>query len=271
MIVLLYSLAAAASAPGAAISRQESWHASWIAAHADQKDSQANASQPLPMFRYEFEVSKQVAEATLQISGLGQFEAHINGQNVTTAVLTPGWTDYRKRVFFDTYEVTALLRPGANAIGVLLGNGMYNVPQTEGRYTKFTGSFGQPKLTMQLSLRFADGSQQTIVSDGAWKTAPGPIVFSSVYGGEDYDARLEQPGWDQPGFHAEGWSAAAVVGGAGRKTCARRHSSCRSLPALRSRRGDTSRPGDFRLRPGAEFLRLAGDRSRVGCAGRGSP
>jgi hypothetical protein len=215
MIVFLYSLAAAASAPGAAISEQESWQASWIAAHADQNNSPAYASQPLPMFRCEFEVSKQIAEATLQISGLGQFEAHINGQNVTTAVLTPGWTDYRKRVFFDTYDVTALLRPGANAIGVLLGNGMYNVPQTEGRYTKFTGSFGHPKLTMQLSLRFADGSQQTIVSDGAWKTAPGPIVFSSVYGGEDYDARLEQPGWDQPGFHAEGWSAVAVVAGPG--------------------------------------------------------
>ncbi len=217
MILLLCSLAAAASAPGAAISRPESWQASWIASHADQENSPPNASQPLPIFRYEFEVSKQVAKATLQISGLGQFEAHINGQNVTTAVLTPGWTDYRKRVFFDTYEVTALLRPGANAIGVLLGNGMYNVPQTEGRYTKFTGSFGQPKLTMQLSLRFADGSQQTIVSDGAWKTAPGPIVFSSVYGGEDYDARLEQQGWDQPGFHAEGWSGAAVVAGPGGK------------------------------------------------------
>jgi hypothetical protein len=216
MVFLLYTMTMAAGAWSDSMPGQ----ASWIAAGADSlqgADPGASASQPLPLFRYEFPIGKQVAEATLHISGLGQFEAHINGQNVTNAVLTPGWTDYRKRVFFDTYEVKALLRPGENAIGVLLGNGMYNVQETKGRYAKFAGSFGKPKLILQMRLRFTDGSEQTIVSDGAWKTAPGPIVFSSIYGGEDYDARLEFPGWDQPGFRAEGWSAAAVVQGPGGK------------------------------------------------------
>ncbi|HEX6774126.1 MAG TPA: family 78 glycoside hydrolase catalytic domain, partial [Acidobacteriaceae bacterium] len=131
------------------------------------------------------------------------------------AVLTPGWTDYRKRVFYDTYDITRLLHPGSNAIGVLLGNGMYNVEKTPGRYTKFTGSFGLPKLIAEIDLRYSDGSEQRVVTDAQWETAPGPIVFSSTYGGEDYDARREQPGWDMPAFHDAGWQPAAVVNGPG--------------------------------------------------------
>ena len=88
----------------------------------------------------------KLVSATLNISGLGQFEAHINGHNVTEAVLTPGWSDYRKRIYYDTYDVTKLVVPGENAIGVLLGNGMYNVKCPANRYTKFRGSFGGPKL-----------------------------------------------------------------------------------------------------------------------------
>jgi hypothetical protein len=89
------------------------------------------------------------------------------------------------------------------------------VEKTKGRYTKLIGSFGQPKLILQLHLVFADGSEQTINSDGTWKTSPGPITFTSIYGGEDYDARLEQPGWDEPGFHDERWTAVDVVNGPG--------------------------------------------------------
>ena len=195
------------------------WRASWIAAQTD-ASVDAKASRPLPLFRYEFPLNKRVDRATLQISGLGQFEAHVNGRNVTGAVLTPGWTDYRKRIFYDTYDVTNLLQQGGNAIGVMLGNGMYNVQPTKDRYIKFSGSFGQPKLILQMEVRFADGSRQTIVSDAAWKTAPGPILFSSIYGGEDYDARREQPGWDQPGFHDQAWAAAAIVAGPGGKLTA---------------------------------------------------
>ena len=138
--------AGAAAAPASIL-----WRAGWIAAQPDPlaNDTPENAaekvrsaSRPLPIFRRPFQIGKAVAQATLSISGLGQFEAHINGQNVTTAVLTPGWSDYRKRVFYDTYDVTTLLKPGENVIGVMLGNGMYNVQQTNGRYTKFAGTFG---------------------------------------------------------------------------------------------------------------------------------
>lgn len=191
------------------------WNAQWIAAHRD--STAIAASTPLPIFRRDFTVPKKISNATLYISGLGQFEAHINGVNVTDTVLDPAWSDYRKRIFYCTYDVTPLLQPGKNAIGVMLGNGMYNVPLTPGRYQKFHGSFGQPKLILQLQIKFADGTSKTIVSDGTWKTARGPITFTSIYGGEDYDARLEQPDWDRPAFDDQHWSNVAIVNGPGGK------------------------------------------------------
>ncbi len=85
-------------------------------------------------------------------------------------------------------------------LGVMLGNGMYRVLKTPGRYTKFVGSFGELKCTVQLEVEFADGGSAEILSDGTWKTAPGPITFSSTYGGEDFDARLEPQGLGSRGF-----------------------------------------------------------------------
>jgi hypothetical protein len=200
--------------------------AQWIATKADEpgmvrKGHEGGAAdpasefEPLPVFRREFRVEKKVAGATLRVSGVGQFEAHINGKNVTDAVLTPGWSDYKKRVYYDTYDVTALLRQGENAIGVMLGNGMYNVAAPADRYTKFRGSFGQVKLIAELVVKFADGSEQRIASDAGWKTSPGPITYTSIYGGEDYDARREQAGWDGPAFDDKQWAAAAAVDGPG--------------------------------------------------------
>lgn len=192
--------------------------ASWIAAQPD--SAAVKPFRRLPIFRRDFSVQKKIVKVTLTIAGLGQYEAHINGQNVTDTVLNPAWSDYRKRVFFNVYDVTRLVTQGNNAIGVMLGNGMYNVPLTPGRYQKFHGSFGQPKLIADLHLQFVDGSEKNIVSDGDWKTAPGPITFDSIYGGEDYDARLAQPGWDRPGFHDYGWSRVDIVQGPGGKLVA---------------------------------------------------
>jgi alpha-L-rhamnosidase len=191
--------------------------AHWITstpAHESLQDG-AGDEATLPIFRHGFPVHKQVVGALLHISGLGQYEAHINGQNVTDAVLTPGWTDYRKRVLFDTYDVKHLLLPGSNVIGVMLGRGMYDVEATKGRYTKFTRSFGRPTLIAQLDIRYADGTTDTIVSDDAWQVSPGPITFSSPYGGEDYDARLEMAGWDTPHFNASAWKHATMAEGPG--------------------------------------------------------
>ena len=204
--------------------RPDDWKAHWIAAEPDRPsqpqtregtDVALESTKSLPVFRSEFTSPKKISEALVFVSGLGQYELHINGQNVTRNVLTPGWTSYRKHVFHNTYDVTGLVKHGQNAIGVLLGNGMYDVSEIAGRYTKFTGSFGQPKLILQLHLRYEDGTTSLIVSDKTWRTSPGPILFASIYGGEDYDAREEHVGWDAPGFHDANWLPALEVEGPG--------------------------------------------------------
>ena len=186
------------------ILKPEDWRSAWIASRHT-----AISSGPLPMFRREFTPQRKVARATVYICGLGFFELYLNGRKVGDHVLEPGWTNYRRTNLYATYEVQDLLRPGANALGVILGNGMYNV--AGGRYVKFTASYGRPKFILHLRLEYDDGSTDTIVSDERWQAAPSPIRFSCIYGGEDYDARREQPGWNEPGFAAKGWEAAEVV------------------------------------------------------------
>lgn len=189
------------------------WHASWIGI-----DNGPLVSGPLPLFRKEFEVQRPLRRAVLHVAGLGQHEVTLNGAPVSDHLFAPAWSDYYKRIYYETFDVTALLKTGANAAGVMLGNGMYNV--VGGRYTKFTASFGPPKLIFLLTLEYADGSAARIVSDPSWRTAPGPVTFSCIYGGEDYDARLEQPGWDRPGFDDSKWAHAARLEGPGGRLAA---------------------------------------------------
>jgi len=186
------------------IMKPEDWHAAWIA-----WSRTALNSGPLPMFRREFTVARRITRATAYISGLGFFELYLNGRKVGDHVLEPGWTNYRRTNLYATYEVADFLHTGANALGVVLGNGMYNV--AGGRYVKFTGSMGRPKFILLLRLEFDDGSTQEITSDYKWRVAPSPIRFSCIYGGEDYDARAEQPGWNKPGFAAKGWETVDIV------------------------------------------------------------
>jgi hypothetical protein len=187
-----------------AVTDRKDWHASWIA-YPESKLS----SGPLPIFRKEFSLPAAPTRALAFISGMGFHELRINGAKVGDHVLAPAWTNYRDSVLYETYDVRALLKAGPNALGVLLGNGFYNV--AGGRYAKFTGSFGQPRLFVQLHLEFADGTRRDVGTDGSWRTRYGPLTFSCIYGGEDFDARLEPPGWDSPGFDATGWRAAAGV------------------------------------------------------------
>ncbi len=163
----------------------------------------------VPLFRKEFEVAKKIKEATLYITGLGQYEASINGQKVGNSFLTPGWTNYDKTVFYNSYDVTRMLQQGKNAIGAIVGNGFYNINRE--RYRKLVIAWGNPKLIGQLRIRFTDGTEQILATGPDWKTAPSPITFTSIYGGEDYDARLEQNGWDQPGFNDLAWKNAILM------------------------------------------------------------
>ena len=165
--------------------------------------------------RKEFAADKDIKRAVAYVCGLGFYELSLNGQKVGDHVLDPGWTNYRKTCLYTAYDVTAQLTRGNNAIGVMLGNGMYTIPG--GRYTKFKGSFGPPKLILQLYVEYSDGTSTTVVSDESWTWAPSPVVFSCIYGGEDYDARKEIPGWDKAGFNAVAFKPVLSVDGPGGK------------------------------------------------------
>ena len=166
----------------------------------------------LPLLRKQF-TAKKPTKATLFISGLGQFEAVLNGQKVGNHFLDPGWTKYDKQAQYVTFDVTNLVKSGPNALGVMLGNGFYYVPAVKERYRKLKSAFGHPKLICRLALDYADGSHQNVVSDPTWRTAAGPVTFSSIYGGEDYNASLEQAGWATAGFQDKGWRPVSSVDG----------------------------------------------------------
>jgi hypothetical protein len=166
-----------------------------------------SSDRPMPMLRRAFSLDRPVAKAVAHVCGLGHFELRVNGTKAGIDRFEPGWTNYRKTCLFVLHDVTALLRTGDNALGVLLGHGMHHVGGGK-RYKKYKGSFGPPRLLLSLSITFADGSTQTIASDDAWRTADGPITFSCTYGGEDHDAQRWPAGWDSPGFDAGSWDHA---------------------------------------------------------------
>lgn len=163
----------------------------------------------VPLFRKEFDLGKKIKEATLYITGLGHYEAAINGKKAGNSFLTPGWTNYDKTVFYNVYDVSSMLQQGKNVIGVIVGNGFYNINRE--RYRKLVVARGNPKLIGQLRIRFTDGTEQVLVTGADWKTAPSPVTFTSIYGGEDYDARKEQPGWDKASFDDRSWQNAVLV------------------------------------------------------------
>ena len=141
------------------------------------------------VLRRSFKPYKTVKHAELRICGLGFYEATINGQKVGDSEFAPSWSDYDKTVFFNVHDVTQQIRQGDNELRVLLGNGFYN--EQGGRYTKLKVSFGPPTLLYFLYLTYDDGMRERVYSDEKWQWTESPITFNSIYGGEDYDARLE--------------------------------------------------------------------------------
>ena len=145
----------------------------------------------LPLLRREFNAPKPIRRAIVSVCGLGQYELRLNGSKVGDQVLDPGWTNYRKACLYTTYDVTEQVRNGKNCLAAMLGNGMYRV--VGGRYAKFTGSFGPPKMILHLRLDFADGTTSCIVSDNAWRVAPGQSRSRAFLA-----ARTTMRGWNGP-------------------------------------------------------------------------
>ena len=192
------------------------WGGCWIglgedpsAAHepptGEKFDEVAAGLAPSPYLRKTFTLEKPVRRARLYATARGLYEAHLNGERVGDHELAPGWTDYHRRIQYQTYDVTGLLRKGENAIGAILGDGWYCGyvgfdPKRRGAH------YGErPQFLARLNVEYEDGTTGSLTTDGSWRSTTGPILHSDLLMGERYDARLEMDGWDEPGFDDSGW------------------------------------------------------------------
>ena len=183
------------------------WQAHWIA---------APTNAPSILLRREFAVKPGLFRATAFVCGLGQYELSANGKKVGDNLLAPGWTQYKKTCLYDTLDLTAQLHRGQNAVGIILGNGMYRITPDKVRYVKFTQSFGPLQAIAQIRLDYADGTSEVIGTDARWQAGPSPITFNNIFAGDDFDARLVQNGWDQAGFKTDSsWLPAKETSGPG--------------------------------------------------------
>lgn len=163
---------------------------------------------PATMVRKEFRIAKPIKQAVVSVTGLGLYELRINGRRVGDHVLAPEWTLYCKRIQYQTYDVTELLRTGENAIGALIGGGWWAGPIV----FQQPPQNAKPCLLMRLDIELADGNKQTIFTDHSWQaTVDGPIRNSGIYLGEIYDATKEMPEWDKPGFDAAAWQPVEIL------------------------------------------------------------
>jgi alpha-L-rhamnosidase len=176
----------------------------------DEYDDAGPGLDPSPYLRKEFRLEKPVRRARLYTTACGVYEPYVNGRRVGEDVLAPGWTNYRERVQYQTYDVTGLLAEGWNVLGAVLGDGWY--AGFVGFDPKHRGAHygSHPHLLAQLEVEHGDGTTQTLVSDGSWKSSTGPILYSDLLVGESYDARQEIPGWAEPGFDDSGWYGVGV-------------------------------------------------------------
>ncbi len=227
------------------------WKGRWIGRTTDTN------SQPAPFLRHTFELKGKIKRARVYICGLGYYELHINGKKIGDHLLDPGYTRYDRRALYVTYDVTDALQRGKNAVGVILGNGWYNV------HTKAVWNFHKapwrsaPKLLMQVVIEYAGGRIETIATDESWKTSTGPIVFDSIYGGETYDARLEKPGWDTPGYDDSQWSFAELVEAPKGKLVAEAIPSIKADQVIRPVKVTEPRRGVFVFNMGQNFAGFA--------------
>jgi alpha-L-rhamnosidase len=171
----------------------------------DEYDELADGLTPSPYLRKAFSLDRPVRKARLYATARGIYELSINGKKVGEDVLAPGWTDYDRRVQYQTYDVTRLLAGGQNVLGAVLGDGWYS--GFFGFDPKHRGAHygAHPQLLAQLHVEYEDGRLESVATDGSWRCSTGPILYSDLLMGESYDARKEMPGWSDPGFDDSAW------------------------------------------------------------------
>ncbi len=180
------------------------WKAQWI--QVGYEGDSVNS--PSPLMRKTFSTKKKILSATAFITAHGMYEAHINGQRVGDAYLTPGWTAYKKRLQYQVYDVTSLVKSGDNAVGVALGSGWFRTPLAWSGNKNIYGK--ETALLFQMDITYTDGTTESVVSDGTWKSSTGAIRFSELYDGEIYDAREDKAGWATFQYDDKNWSNTVV-------------------------------------------------------------
>ena len=215
---------------------QEDWKAKWIGYDCPSA----------PMLRKEFTIDKPIKDARAYICGLGYYELSVNGSRIGENVLDPGQTDYEQRAFYVVYNITKNIKQGANAVGVILGDGWYN--QTVVNTARFGWGnvvYGKPRLIIQIYITFNDGTETLIVSDEDWKGSSGPIISNNVYAGEVYDAQLEQPGWDKPNFNDSSWGKVQILDEPGGKLVSQELPPIKRMATLKPVKLTNPKPGVY--------------------------
>ena len=193
------------------------WSAMWISDGSKNppNDEDCYKQDRMPLLRKEFSGKKNIESARLYISGLGYYEAYLNGKKIGDRVLDPGFTTYKKEVLYSVYGLTGM-RNGKNVIGIMLGSGWWNpLP------FKFFGRWdlrnyqqtGRPCVIAEIHIQYTDGSKDKIITDESWFTAPGPVTHNNIYLGEEYDARLEQKNWNTLNVEKSMWKNVRVSDG----------------------------------------------------------
>jgi alpha-L-rhamnosidase len=185
--------------------KNSDWKAKWIQPGYQEDEKM----RPSPLMRKQFKVTKKINSATAYLTAHGLYEARINGQRIGDTYLTPGWTTYKKRLQYQVYDVTAMLKTGENAIGVMLGNGWYRGTIGFSNNVSVYGS--DIALLCQIDIYYTDGTSESIISDASWKSSTGSVRYSEIYNGEIIDARFEKQGWTLPGYNDSDWNGVKVV------------------------------------------------------------
>ena len=180
------------------------WKAQWISGFGDSTKLAAS-----PLLRKTFRIDRKLKQARLYATALGVYACTINGKRIGNDYFTPGWTDYKKRVQYQTYDVAKQLKAGGNAIGFVLGDGWYSGNVGFGGRRNYYGS--GTSLRAQLQLTYSDNTTETVVTDPTWKTGTGPIETSDLLMGETYDARKELGNWTGAKFDDSGWKNALAT------------------------------------------------------------
>lgn len=201
-----------------AMLHERDWDAQWISdgSNVPEKAEDFYKDDPAPLFGREFTIEKEVESAMLYISGLGYYEAYLNGMKISDYFLDTGWTAYDKQVLYNVHDISNLIENGNNKFGAIVGNGWYNLPPLKfwGRHI-FRNALvsGRPILKAQLRIRYADGSTETISTDENWKVTQTPVLRNSIFLGEHYDASREDGGWHGLKDETSEWGPAYIVSG----------------------------------------------------------